>query len=165
MKTVEKEPLVKTWPHRYPVVLERDPVGGTYGGYALDLPVFTWGKASQEEALKSLSRGLALALLELEEAGKPIPEPSEGVPLETLSELHAPQVVFLEPAPVNPVSLELWRALKARGLSQRELARRMGTSPSAVHRLLDPFYFGHSLESLRRATKALGVGLEVRFAV
>jgi antitoxin HicB len=71
------------------------------------------------------------------------------------------EVVFLEPAPVNPVSLELWRAMKARGFSQRELARRMGTSPSAVHRLLDPFYFGHSLDTLRRAAEALEGDLEV----
>lgn len=160
-----KDVLVKKWPYRYPVVLEVDPEGKTYAGYALDLPVFAWGKASRAGAMDSLARGLALALLELEEAGKPLPAPSERVDPEGLAELHQPEVVFLEPAPVNPVSLELWRALKVRGLSQRELARRMGTSPSAVHRLLDPFYFGHSLESLRRAARALGVGLEVRLAV
>jgi antitoxin HicB len=155
-----KNALVKTWPYAYPVALERDLEGGTWAGFALDLPVFAWGKPDRQALLRGLREGLALALLELEEEGRPLPTPSASA--QVPPEVAEGEVVFLEPAPVNPVSLELWRAMKARGLSQRELARRMGTSPSAVHRLLDPFYFGHSLDTLRRAAEALGGDLEVR---
>lgn len=156
---------LKTWPHRYPALLERDPERGTWAGFLPGLPVFAWGKGSREEVLESLSRGLSLYLLELEGEGKPLPPPHGEVPPEVLRGTPGGEVVYLSPAPVNPVSLELARALRVRGLSRRELARRMGTSPAAVLRLLDPFYFGHTLESLRRAAEALGAELEVRLSV
>ncbi len=157
-----KNVLVKRWPHRYPVVLEKDAKQGTYAGFAVDMPVYAWGKASRAEVRESLARGLSLFLAELEARGQAVPMPTEDLARVDLTGLCQAEVVWLEPAPMNPVSLELEQALRARGLSQRELARRMGTTPSAVHRLLDPFYFGHSLESLRRVAEALGVGLEVR---
>ena len=65
--------------------------------------------------------------------------------LETLSaDLRAEldgseEILFLEPAPMNPVSLEIEQALSAAGLSQAELARRIGSSRSAVSRLSIPF--------------------------
>lgn len=37
----------------------------------------------------------------------------------------------------------------------------MGVSRSAIHRLLDPFYSGHSFSSLRKLAKANGARLEV----
>jgi transcriptional regulator with XRE-family HTH domain len=49
------------------------------------------------------------------------------------------------------------------GLSQRELAKRIGTSASAVCRLEDADYEGHSLSLLKRIAAALGSGIEVRF--
>lgn len=115
--------------------------------------------------LESPSWGLALYLLGLEEEGKPLPPLQGEVPSEALGEAPEGEVVLLSPAPVNPVSLELEQALRARGLSRRELAWRMGTSPAAVLCLLDPFYFDHTLESLRRAAEALGAELEVRLVV
>jgi ribosome-binding protein aMBF1 (putative translation factor) len=47
------------------------------------------------------------------------------------------------------------------GISQSELARRIGTTPSVVCRLEDPDYEGHSLKTLRRIVSALGIGLEL----
>jgi len=44
----------------------------------------------------------------------------------------------------------------AAGLSQRELAQRVGTSASVICRLEDPQYHGHSLSMLQRITAALG---------
>jgi ribosome-binding protein aMBF1 (putative translation factor) len=49
------------------------------------------------------------------------------------------------------------------GLSQRELARRVGTSASAICRLEDADYEGHSLSLLKRIAEALGSRVEVRF--
>ena len=70
-------------------------------------------------------------------------------------------VEFLEPAPMNPVSDEIRQALEATGVSQAELARRLSTSRSAVSRLVNPFYWGHSLDVLRRVAEALDSALEV----
>ena len=49
------------------------------------------------------------------------------------------------------------------GISQRELARRIGTSASAICRLEDADYEGHSLSMLKRIAEALDKRLEIRF--
>jgi ribosome-binding protein aMBF1 (putative translation factor) len=49
------------------------------------------------------------------------------------------------------------------GLSQRELARLVGTTASVICRLEDADYEGHSLAMLRRIAQALDKGVEIRF--
>jgi ribosome-binding protein aMBF1 (putative translation factor) len=49
------------------------------------------------------------------------------------------------------------------GLSQRELAARVGTSASAICRLEDADYDGHSLSLLKRIAQALGTQVEIQF--
>jgi ribosome-binding protein aMBF1 (putative translation factor) len=51
------------------------------------------------------------------------------------------------------------------GISQRELADKIGTSPSAISRLENTNYRGHSLSMLQRVAAALGSGIEVNFVV
>ena len=49
------------------------------------------------------------------------------------------------------------------GLSQRALAKRIGTTASVICRLEDADYEGHSLAMLRRIAAALGQRVEIRF--
>ncbi len=49
------------------------------------------------------------------------------------------------------------------GLSQRELAARVGTAASVICRLEDADYEGHSLSMLRRIATALDKRVEIRF--
>jgi DNA-binding XRE family transcriptional regulator len=49
------------------------------------------------------------------------------------------------------------------GLSQRELAKRVGTSASAICRLEDADHDGHSLYLLKRIAQALDRRVEIRF--
>jgi DNA-binding XRE family transcriptional regulator len=49
------------------------------------------------------------------------------------------------------------------GLTQRELAKLVGTSASAICRLEDADYEGHSLSMLRRIAAALNQRAEIRF--
>jgi len=49
------------------------------------------------------------------------------------------------------------------GLSQRELARRVGTTASVICQLEDADYQGHSLLMLRRIAAALNKRVEIRF--
>ena len=51
----------------------------------------------------------------------------------------------------------------AAGVSQRELARRVGTSASAICRIEDADYEGHSLSLLKRVAEALGRRVEIKF--
>lgn len=62
----------------------------------------------------------------------------------------------------DPVSLELQRALREAGLSQSELARRLGVKQPSIARLFSPNYDGHSVRSLREIADALGYRLEIR---
>src|SRR5580700_7308338 len=48
------------------------------------------------------------------------------------------------------------------GLSQRELARRVGTTASVICRLEDADYEGHTLGAVRRIATALNRRLELR---
>lgn len=49
------------------------------------------------------------------------------------------------------------------GLSQAQLAERIGTRQSVISRLEDADYEGHSLNMLQRIASALGQCLEIRF--
>jgi ribosome-binding protein aMBF1 (putative translation factor) len=49
------------------------------------------------------------------------------------------------------------------GLTQKELAKRVGTTASVICRLEDADYEGHSLSMLRRIAFALGKKVEIRF--
>jgi DNA-binding XRE family transcriptional regulator len=52
---------------------------------------------------------------------------------------------------------------KANGLSQRELAKRVGTTASVICRLENADYEGHSLAMLHRIAAAVGKRVEIRF--
>ena len=51
----------------------------------------------------------------------------------------------------------------AAGLTQRELAKLVGTSASVICRLEDADYNGHSLSMLQRVAAALDKRVEIRF--
>jgi DNA-binding XRE family transcriptional regulator len=59
------------------------------------------------------------------------------------------------------VALKLASLRKAAGLSQKELARRVGTSQQQISRLESPAYEGHSLSMLRRVADVLGANIRV----
>ncbi|MGA2186195.1 MAG: XRE family transcriptional regulator [Bryobacteraceae bacterium] len=49
------------------------------------------------------------------------------------------------------------------GLTQRAMAKKVGTTASVICRLEDADYEGHSLAMLRRVAAALGKRVEIRF--
>jgi ribosome-binding protein aMBF1 (putative translation factor) len=57
----------------------------------------------------------------------------------------------------------IYKARTRAGLSQRDLARRVGTTASVICRLEDAEYDGHSLGMLRRIAEALGKRVELKF--
>jgi len=59
------------------------------------------------------------------------------------------------------VALKLASLRKTSGLSQKELAKRVGTSQQQISRLESPSYEGHSLSMLRRVAEVLGATLYV----
>lgn len=57
----------------------------------------------------------------------------------------------------------IYEARNKAGLSQAELAERIGTKQSVISRLEDADYEGHSLNMLQRIATALGQCVEIRF--
>lgn len=51
----------------------------------------------------------------------------------------------------------------AAGVTQRELAKRAGTTTSVISRLENANYEGHSMAMLRRIAAAVGKNVEIRF--
>ena len=72
---------------------------------------------------------------------------------------------MMTPAALNPVSLELANAVRAAHLRPADLVRKLNVTRASISRLLDPFYFGQSLESLREVAAALGAELTVQLEV
>jgi DNA-binding XRE family transcriptional regulator len=61
------------------------------------------------------------------------------------------------------VAREIYELRIKAKLSQVELARKVGTTQSAISRLEDADYDGHSLAMLRRIASALEKRVEIRF--
>ncbi|RZB36993.1 MAG: hypothetical protein SRB2_01497 [Desulfobacteraceae bacterium Eth-SRB2] len=59
------------------------------------------------------------------------------------------------------VALQLTALRKKAGLSQKELARKVGTTQQQISRLESPSYQGHSLSMLRRVAEVLGAKIHV----
>jgi transcriptional regulator with XRE-family HTH domain len=59
------------------------------------------------------------------------------------------------------VALQLASLRKSFGMSQKELAKRVGTSQQQISRLESPSYEGHSLSMLRRVAEVLGATVHV----
>lgn len=61
------------------------------------------------------------------------------------------------------VASKIYRLRTEAGLVQDELAELVGTTRSAICRMEDPRYHGHSLKLLRRVAAAVGKAVEVHF--
>jgi transcriptional regulator with XRE-family HTH domain len=59
------------------------------------------------------------------------------------------------------IALQLAALRKESGLSQKELAKRVGTTQQQISRLESPSYEGHSLSMLRRVAGFLGATVHV----
>ena len=60
------------------------------------------------------------------------------------------------------VARMIFAARTQAGLTQKELAERIGTRQPVIARLEDADYAGHSLSMLQRVAAALGKSLEIR---
>jgi ribosome-binding protein aMBF1 (putative translation factor) len=61
------------------------------------------------------------------------------------------------------IAMQVYEARTAAGLTQKQLAERVGTQQSVISRIEDADYDGHSLSLLKRIARALGKKLLVEF--
>ena len=69
---------------------------------------------------------------------------------------------FREARERSEIALQIAKLRELLGLTQTELAARVGTSQQTISRLENPDYRGHSLRTLRRIADALDARVEVR---
>jgi ribosome-binding protein aMBF1 (putative translation factor) len=72
---------------------------------------------------------------------------------------------FEEEVANREVAHKIYRLRQDGGLSQAELARRVGTTQSVISRLEDADYEGHSLAILNRIAAAMNRRVEIRFVL
>jgi ribosome-binding protein aMBF1 (putative translation factor) len=74
------------------------------------------------------------------------------------------RLAMLEAERINlDIACKIYDLRTKAGLSQRELAKRIGTSAANICRLENADYHGHSLSMLRRIAAALEMRVDVRF--
>ena len=132
--------------YAYPAVLEAQPEGGftvTFEG----LPGATQDE-TEAEALREAEDLLVTALSFCIDEGRPLPRPApaEGRPV----------VV----GPLAAAKLALHEAMLEQGVSNVELAGRLGLDEKAVRRLRDPLHRSH-IGAVETALRALGRRLVV----
>ena len=137
--------------------------GENYSGWLLDFAgaIMATAKTADEVATK-LAQGLVSYAEEVDE----LPTARvQNLSDEDLAELEDVKLIWVMPAEQNPVSLELARVLEQSGLYGAEVARRMGVPRQTVTRMVNPFYWGHNVSSLRRFAEAVGGKLEVKVEI
>lgn len=71
---------------------------------------------------------------------------------------------FYEEEVINAeIARKIYTLRTKAGLTQQELAARVGTTKSAISRLEDADYDGHSLSVLKRIAEALDKRVQIRF--
>lgn len=63
----------------------------------------------------------------------------------------------------NDIARQIYTLRSKASLTQKELARLVGTTPSVISRLENADYEGHSMAILRRIAAALDRRVEIRF--
>lgn len=132
----------------FPVELTQAPEDGVWLAHFPDLDVTTDGETREDalrEAQGCLDAGLT-GFLRLDRA-IPDPSPANGRPL-------------VAPDPLIAAKVALRRAQRAAGVSNVELARRLGVTEGAVRALLDPAR-NASIDKLQSAMSALGQRLVI----
>jgi ribosome-binding protein aMBF1 (putative translation factor) len=73
------------------------------------------------------------------------------------------QALLLEEAENLRIAKNIYELRTKAGISQSELAKRIGTTQSVISRLEDADYEGHSLAMLQRVAAALDKRIEIRW--
>lgn len=134
-----------------------------WSGYFPDLPGAVATGESEEELEERLGEVLALHLLDMQEDLEEIPNPRSEKEIYLETNLPKPHIALIKAAEINPISLEIGRVIKQLGKPLRQLEKVSGISYSVLSRLQDPFYWGHSVKSLRAFGEAFGLQLQVKF--
>lgn len=121
---------------------------GDFVATARDVPEAGTSGATEREALREISGTLGAALAGYAQEGRSAPPPSPAEDGEHLAPV----------APLVAAKLALLSALREQGVTNAELARRLGVSEGAVRRLVNPDHASR-LDVVVAALEVLGHSL------
>jgi antitoxin HicB len=133
----------------YPVLLNPEPDGGFVVTFP-DVPEAITQGDDVPDALAQAADALEEAIAGRIRRGESIPSPS---PVSDLPIVPVP--------PLTAAKAALYLALREAGISQSELAARLGCDEKEVRRLLDPRH-ASKLSRIQKALAALGKGIALR---
>ena len=110
----------------YPVTIKTYS-GGQFGLFCADVPEAVTAGNNLQEVLLNAEDALVVALSGYTDQHRDIPTPSEPA--------SGQQVVFVPP--LAAMKLAVYQAMRTRGITQRQLAQRMGCDERQVRRILD----------------------------
>lgn len=84
----------------------------------------------------------------------------DTIHLDAVREYHQ-DPAYLNELLLHRLTVEAGKALASSDLAKREVARRLGTSPSQLYRLLDPTHYGKSVGQLLALLHLLGQEVEL----
>lgn len=145
---------------QYLAFIEQD--GAAWGGFIPELHTTATGK-NRQQVIDRLSEGATFTFVALTEEGKPIPQPvyqsAQDLSDEERQDVKGMDATFITPAGISATSIAIGQAIERSGLKRSEVAQRMGTSPAAITRITNRFYFEHSLPTLRQLADVLNLPL------
>jgi len=130
---------------RYPAVIRQDPKGKDFVVTFPDLDGAITGASTLDEAIDEASDCLASWLAFAIKNHEAVPEPSE--PKDS-------QYTISVPLWIGP-KVALYRAVTEQGISNSELARRLGVTETVIRRMLDPDRATKSMK-LEAALRSVG---------
>lgn len=135
----------------FPVVLKRD--GDGFVVSFPDVPEALSSGATRQEALEMAQDALETAMEFYFEDNRPVPLPSKAKPGQPVIELP----------PSLGAKVLLLNEMLRQGVTAAELARRLGTTPQSVQRIIR---LGHTtkIDTLAQAFSALGRRLDLKIA-
>ncbi|OZI36805.1 antitoxin [Bordetella genomosp. 5] len=136
---------------QFPALIETDGTGFTVS--FRDIPEALTGAATHEEALEMAADALLTAMDFYFEDERAVPAPSKA---------RGDEVLISLPASVQAKILVL-NELVAQGVTQAELARRMGLPRQEVSRLVD-LHHTTKIDTLDRALEVLGKQMDITLA-
>lgn len=130
----------------------------------------TWRNVTDSHVKRTFTRtqsssGITVCFASLKEAKRSPLNDQESRALDRRPEWKDREYreAYMEAAVEQGVAWQIRINRQKRGLSQKSLASAIGTQQSAVSRLEDPEYGGHSLETLMQIAKAFDCALAVKF--
>ena len=131
------------------------------GGLSGTAPLPFWPNLNESESLDDESAACRWGLLAIEEAIAARIKAGVDIPADTAAADRSAATRIVHTPLLVDLKVELYRAVRAAGVTRAELTRRLGWNRNSVDRLFD-LNHASRLDQIEAAMAALGIQIEAR---